>query len=44
MKQHLDEASINLKQAEYDKKITSNKLRDAEEEVAYFKRKHDEMF
>lgn len=44
MKTHLDQASQSLKDSERDNKQLGAKLRDSEEEVMFYKSKHDEMF
>lgn len=44
MKTHLDQASQSLKESENQNRALIQKLKDAEEDVNYYKLKHDEMF
>ena len=44
MKSHLDNATQHLKDTENKVKTALTKIKDAEEEVSYYKKRHDEMF
>ena len=44
MKSHLDNATAHLKDTETKVKNMLTRLKEAEEEVAYYKKRHDEMF
>ena len=44
MKTHLDQASQSLKDQEKENKLLMQKMKEAEEDMQHYKRKHDEMF
>jgi predicted nuclease with TOPRIM domain len=44
MKSHLDNATQHLKDTESKVKNMMTRIKDAEEEVTYYKKRHDEMF
>lgn len=44
MKSHLDNATQHLKDTENKVKNMMARIKDAEEEVVYYKKRHDEMF
>jgi chromosome segregation ATPase len=44
MKSHLDNATQHLKDTENRVKSMMSRIKEAEEEVAYYKKRHDEMF
>jgi chromosome segregation ATPase len=44
MKSHLDNATVNLKDTENKIKTMMTRIKEAEEEVIYYKKRHDEMF
>ena len=44
MKNHLDNATSHIKDTETRVKNMMGRIKEAEEEVAYYKKRHDEMF